>query len=133
MKNIRKLNININSIISNLIYNMQFVKKNYWAALIIENPFSNLTNTKKCLDNIAKRILKEKKHFRYFNGSQIELIKDNISTNFYHQLYLIIHKDKNNILQAYIGFADSTDIKKAIYENNQYQYVITKRINTIIV
>lgn len=133
MKKIRKLNININSIISNLIYNMQFVKKNHWAALIVENPFSNLTNTKRCLDNITKRLGKEKNHFSYFNGSQIELIKDNISTNFYHQLYMIIHKDMNNILQAYIGFADSADIKRSIYENNQYQYVISKRINTIIV
>lgn len=133
MKKIRKLNININSIISNLIYNMQFVQKKYWAALIIEDPFSNLTNTKKCLDNIAKRLLKEKNHFSYFNGSQIELIKDNISTNFNRQLYLIIHKDMDNTLQAYIGFADSTVIKKSIYETNQYQYVISKRINTIIV
>lgn len=133
MKNIRKLNININSIISNLIYNMQFVKKNYWAALIIENPFNNLTNTKKCLDSISKRLSKEKKHFSYFNGSQIELIKDNISTNFYHQLYLIVYKDIYNNLQAYIGFADYADIKRSIYENNQYQYIITKRINTIIV
>lgn len=133
MKKIRKLNININSIISNLIYNMQFVKKNYGTALIIENPFSNLTNTKRCLDNISKRLLKEKNHFSYLDDSQIELIKDNISTNFYHQLYLIIHKDMNNILQAYLGFAGSAEIKKSIYENNQYQYVITKRINSIIV
>lgn len=133
MKKIRKLNININSIISNLIYNMQFVKKNYWAALIIENSSSNLSNSKKCLDKIAKRLLKEYKNFSYFNSSQVNLIKDNLSTNFNHQLYLIIHKDMDEVLQAYVGFADSADVKRCVYENKYYQYVITKRINTIIV